>query len=233
MVNINNITVFLQQQAILKSISCTLLPGKITVFMGESGAGKTTLLKSIVGLIKVEQGTITINNQEITTLSNLEKSQEIGYVFQNFNIWPNLTVEENCIDPLLVHGIPYEEAKKIAFEVLTKLNMQQHAAKYLNALSGGQQQRVAIARALCLKPKVLLLDEPTASLDPINTDILVTILQQLASEGLTIALTSQDMSFVKKIWDVLYYVENGSIIESCSSKDAVAQNPLIAQFILQ
>lgn len=231
MVNVNGVTLLLQQQTILKSISCTLAPGKITVFLGESGAGKTTLLTSIIGLTPIEQGSITINHREITALSNLEKSQEIGYVFQNFNVWPHLTVAENCIDPLLVHGVALEEAQDRAFTILTKLGMQQHANKYLHALSGGQQQRVAIARALCLKPKVLLLDEPTASLDPITTDSLITILQQLAAEGLTLALTSQDMIFVKKIWDVIYYLEDGSIVESCTEKNVRTRNPRITQFL--
>lgn len=231
MVNINAITVLLEKQTILQSVSCTLSPGTITVFMGESGAGKTTLLKSIVGLVPIDSGTVTINNKEITSLSHAEKSQEIGYVFQNFNLWPNLTVEQNCIDPQIVHGVSGEVAKKVASEMLTKFNMEQYSNKYISALSGGQQQRVAIARALCLKPKVILLDEPTASLDPINTDILVSILKQLAAEGLTIGLTSQDMSFIKKIWDIIYYVENGQIRDTCSNKNSLAEHPLIAQFL--
>ena len=185
MVSIDKLIVKLQKQIVLKSVSCTLLPGRITTFIGKSGAGKTTLLKSLIGLFSSSEGTIAINGKQITSLSSKQRSEEIGYVFQDFNLFANLSVLQNCIDPMIVHGMAYDKAMQRALEILEQLEMQSFIDKYPKELSGGQQQRIAIARALCLNPRVLLLDEPTASLDPYNTDILVGILKKLAAQGLT------------------------------------------------
>jgi ABC-type polar amino acid transport system ATPase subunit len=201
MVTVKNLIIQIKDQTIVDDISATLTPGHITSFIGKSGAGKTTLLKSIAGLMPITRGTIVIDNQKLLILTSRQRAEKVGYVFQDFNLFPHLTVRENCIDPLLMHGKPYAQAEQRALSVLLKLNMDGYAEKYPYELSGGQQQRVAIARALCLQPMVLLLDEPTASLDPLNTDILVTILKSLAAQGLTIGLSSQDMNFVRKVFD--------------------------------
>lgn len=111
--------------------------------------------------------------------------------------------------------------------------MKSYLNKYPSELSGGQQQRVAIARSLCLKPQVLFLDEPTASLDPANTDILVTLLKSLANDGLTIGISSQDMNFVNKVMDRAYYIENKKIIEFCDSKQNLDNCPTLKRFIQQ
>jgi ABC-type polar amino acid transport system ATPase subunit len=215
----------------LKSVSCSLIPGRITTFIGKSGAGKTTLLKSLIGLIPVKKGSITVNGKQINTLSFQQKSETIGYVFQEFNLFPHLSALHNCIDPLIVHGIPYDQAKQRAYALLQQLEMHYFIDKYPSELSGGQQQRVAIARALCLEPRVLLLDEPTASLDPLNTDLLVTILKNLAAQGLIIGLSSQDMNFVRKIFDRVYYMQSGEIAEFCDDIKTINNYPLITQFI--
>ncbi|MDR3647376.1 MAG: ATP-binding cassette domain-containing protein [Candidatus Babeliales bacterium] len=219
MVKINNLTVRIKNQVILDKINCTLLPYTITCFIGKSGAGKTTILKSLVKLISPIEGEIVTNDQKI------------GYVFQDFNLFANLTVLENCIDPLIVNGSNYNDAHQIAINELTKLDMQDYINKYPNELSGGQQQRVAIARSLCLKPNILLLDEPTASLDPINTDALVNILKILAKDGFTIAVSSQDMNFINKIFDRVYYIEKGKILDFCDEINNLNNYLLIKNFI--
>jgi ABC-type polar amino acid transport system ATPase subunit len=231
MVTVKNVNIQMQGQKIVDDISVTIAPGHITSFIGKSGAGKTTLLKAIAGLIPTTSGTIMVNDQQLLTLSSRQRAEKIGYVFQDFNLFPHLTVQENCIDPLRVHGTSYAQAQERALSVLLKLNMDSYANKYPHELSGGQQQRVAIARALCLQPIVLLLDEPTASLDPINTDVLVTILKSLASQGLTIGLSSQDMQFVGKVFDHVYYVESGRIIEFCDDSTTVQNYPAISNFM--
>lgn len=134
---------------------------------------------------------------------------------------------------LLVHAMNYNKAKQTATEELKKLGMKSYLNKYPSELSGGQQQRGAIARSLCLKPQVLLLDEPTASLDPANTDILVTLLKSLANDGLTIGISSQDMNFVNKVMDRAYYIENKKIIEFCDSKQNLDNCPTLKRFIQQ
>ena len=231
MVIANNITVILNGQTVVDTVSCTLTPGRITTFIGKSGAGKTTLLKAFSGLIKIARGNITINQKQLNDLSPKERSQEIGFVFQEFNLFAHLSALQNCIDPLIVQGMPYDQAEKRAREVLQELDIQELMKKYPQELSGGQQQRVAIARALCLKPRILLLDEPTASLDPENTNILVSILQKLASQGLTLGISSQDMSFTRKIFDSVYYIQTGTITEYCPDKESLKKCPTIAEFI--
>lgn len=231
MVSVNNLLVRIKNKTLLDSVSCSLQPGRITIFIGKSGAGKTTLLKSLVGLIPITEGQIVINGKQLKQLNDVQRCEEIGYVFQDFNLFPHFTVLENCTNPLLVHGMPPAQAQQRAFEILGELDMKDFIEKYPSELSGGQQQRVAIARALCLKPNVLLLDEPTASLDPFNTDILVAILQRLAAQGLTIGLSSQDMNFAKKIFDRIYYIESGKIIEFCDGLKMLNQCPTIKHFV--
>ena len=231
MVNVKNLTVSINNQTILNDVSCSLLPGRITCFIGKSGAGKTTLLKALVDLVYITEGEIVINNTQLNSLSYSKRSEEIGYVFQDFNLFSNLTVLQNCMDPLRVHGLNVNDAKKRALDTLEQLGMNDYRDKYPSELSGGQQQRVAIARSLCLNPRVLLLDEPTASLDPINTAQLVTILRALRANKLIIGISSQDMNFVKKIFDRVYYIEQGKIVELCDGIEYVNQCKAIQQFI--
>jgi polar amino acid transport system ATP-binding protein len=231
MVNVTNLSIHIQNQTLLNNISCTLLPGRITTFVGKSGAGKTTLLKSLAGLLAASSNTIMVNNKQLNQLDNKERSQEIGYIFQNFNLFPHLTVLENCVNPLLMQGIYIASAQEHARTVLKELDMESSLNKYPAQLSGGQQQRTAIARALCLQPKVLLLDEPTASLDPLNSQILVTILQRLKSKGLTIGISTQDIYFMRTIFDRAYYVENGNIQEYCDTTANINKCPLIQRFV--
>jgi polar amino acid transport system ATP-binding protein len=231
MVLVKDLIVRVKNQILLNAVSCTLLPGRITSFIGKSGAGKTTLLKSLVDLIPIERGQITINDQQLDQLTYRQKSESIGYVFQDFNLFPHLTVLQNCVDPLVVHGNSYEKAAQNALTILQDLEMDSYIQRYPCELSGGQQQRVAIARALCLKPRVILLDEPTASLDPANTDILVTILKKLATNGLTVGFSSQDMSFVRKMFDRVYFIEEGKMVEFCDGLATLSECPIMQRFM--
>ncbi len=231
MVTVKNLTVLLQKQKILKDITCSLFANRITLFIGESGAGKTTLLKSIAGLIPCTKGTITVNNKELRSLSPQERCKKIGYVFQDFNLFANLTVLRNCIDPMIVQGIAPDQAQQQAHELLQQLGIAEHASKYPSELSGGQQQRVAIARALCLQPTLLLLDEPTASLDPLSTANLVIILKQLAAQGIALGISSHDMDFVRALFDCVYYIQKGTIKEYCEGKQMLARCATIQKHI--
>jgi len=231
MIEVNNLTTHYDNQIMLDSVSCSLKPNQIVSFIGESGAGKTTLLKALAGLILTKEGQIIIDGKSLKSIKPKQRSELIGYVFQDFNLFNNLTALENCIDPLLVRRIPYDQAKVRALDQLKLLGMVDFINKYPSELSGGQQQRVAIARSLCLNPRVLLLDEPTASLDPKNTDILVGILKGLAAEGLAIGLSSQDMEFVRKIFDAVYYIEQGRIKEFCDDIQKLSNTLAINHFI--
>lgn len=219
MVSVKNLTVNLNDQNILNNVSCTLEKGRITAFIGKSGAGKTTLLKTMVDIMPINSGAIEVAGEKLSDLNFKKKSETIGYVFQDFNLFVNMTVLQNCIDPLLVHGVSYDDAYTCAVEQLQALEMVDHLSKYPVQLSGGQQQRVALARSLCLRPQIILFDEPTASLDPINTHNLIKILHELKAQGMTIGLSSQDMDFIKKVFDRVYYMKAGKIIEFCDKTE--------------
>ena len=141
MVSIKNLSVKIKNTTILNSISATLEKGRITSFIGPSGAGKTTLLKSMVGLIEYQEGTITLNKNTLKELSNLKRAQKIGFVFQNFNLFPHLNVLKNCMDPLLIRGISVTEAKNVVINLLRTLGLEKYRDSYPCQLSGGQQQR--------------------------------------------------------------------------------------------
>jgi polar amino acid transport system ATP-binding protein len=231
MLKITNLSVSIGVQEVLKNISCTLLSGRITLFIGKSGAGKTTLLRSLAGLIKPTSGAIQVNEIAIETLNAQTRAQTIGFVFQDFNLFSHMTVLQNCIDPLLIQGIAQADAIKRATEILAQLGMTNKINAFPKELSGGQQQRVAIARALCLSPSVLLLDEPTASLDPENSTILGEILRKLAQEGLTIMLSTQDMNFARAIGERIIFMEDGKIVEECDQAAGCSDCLKIKSFI--
>jgi ABC-type polar amino acid transport system ATPase subunit len=215
MLKASQLSVIVNNTTILNHVSCTLLAGHITLFIGKSGAGKTTLLRTLAGIITPTTGSVTINATPLNAYNAQQRAQNIGFVFQQFNLFMHMTVLQNCIDPLIIQGISKTDAIDRAMHVLTQLDIAEKANIYPEKLSGGQQQRVAIARALCLQPSVLLLDEPTASLDPENSLQLAYILRDLASKGLTIAVSTQDIFFAKSICDRVVYMQEGTIIEAC------------------
>ncbi len=217
MIIVKKLVVELQKKLVLRFVSCSLPQGKITVFIGKSGAGKTILLKSLAGLVNRKDGSIIIDDKEISTLTARQRSEKIGYVFQDFNLFAHLSVYRNCIDPLLVRGIPFAQADLCVKEMLECVEMSLYVNKYPAELSGGQQQRVAIARALCLNPQILLLDEPTAALDPENSSNIALLLRKLARANIAIGVASHDMIFVKEIFDRGYKMKDGIIVESLDS----------------
>lgn len=204
----------LEQKSVLKDVSFCLPTGRITIFLGKSGAGKTTLFSCITQLQKKYTGTITIDDVDIQKMSSQQRASSIGFVSQQFNLFPHLTVLKNCSQPLqIVLGLSSQKADKRALEMLSLLNIETLRDNCPAQLSGGQQQRVAIARALCFKPQVLLLDEPTSSLDPQNTKNIVDIIQNLCQNNIAIGITSHDMAFVSLMVDRIYFMQEGKIAE--------------------
>jgi polar amino acid transport system ATP-binding protein len=199
---------------ILYNISCSFVPSSITALVGKSGAGKTTLLRCIGQLQEIADGTISIDGKQVQAMGPQERAQLLGFVFQNFNLFPQLTARENCIQPLMVtKGLSYQDAEKKISEIFATLDLLEHQNAYPATLSGGQKQRVAIARALCLGPKVLLLDEPTSALDYENSMILARLLKKLAKQGITIVLASHDREFVSIVQDTTFEINDGTIRE--------------------
>lgn len=218
---------------VLKDVSFEIRKGRITTFMGQSGAGKTTLLKCIANLYSEYEGIITCNEKDIKNFNALERATTIGFVLQQFHLFPHLSVLKNCTYAL-VHTMKVEEAEaeKMALEILNVLSMQSFIHSFPSQLSGGQQQRVAIARALVLRPEVLLLDEPTSALDPESKKDLESLLLELNAKGITIALSSHDMPFIRKIMDYVYFMEQGELIEEWDQKvETLISKEKIKQFL--
>lgn len=212
MINIENLSLqdSSSKNVILKNISYAFKPGAITFLIGKSGAGKTSLLRCLALLRCDYSGQILVNKIDTKTLSNIQRTQTIGFVFQQFNLFPQLTVLENCIAPLrTVLNTPTEQATSKAQSLLKILGIADLASRYPSRLSGGQQQRLALARTLCFDPDVLLLDEPTSALDPENTQILGKELKDWADQGKTIIVASQDMSFVNMYASDVVVINHG------------------------
>lgn len=217
----------------LQNVSFTLRQGRITTFMGQSGAGKTTLLKCIANLYPDYEGTIICDGKELRELTSFARASTVGFVLQQFHLFPHLSVLHNCTLALTdVLGMDKKAAEEKATEILTSLGMSPFIHAFPLELSGGQQQRVAIARALGLSPQVLLLDEPTSALDPESKKSLETLLLELNRKGMTIGLSSHDMPFIRKIMDYVYFMEKGAIIETWDKKtEELSSKEKILQFI--
>ncbi|WP_299739509.1 amino acid ABC transporter ATP-binding protein [uncultured Roseobacter sp.] len=200
----------------LKDINLTVSKGEKIVVCGPSGSGKSTMIRTINQLEEHQSGEIKINGDMISAdAPNIEEMRrEVGMCFQHFNLFPHLTILENCtLAPLLARKISQSEAEKTAMGYLNKVQIGNQADKYPGQLSGGQQQRVAIARALCMKPEILLFDEPTSALDPEMIGEVLDVMVTLAQEGMTMVCVTHEMGFARKVADKVIFMDAGEIIE--------------------
>jgi ABC-type polar amino acid transport system ATPase subunit len=233
MVEGKKISLKIESKVILENVSFQIKKKRITSFIGRSGAGKTSLLKCVSNINNNYSGSISLNQKDIRNLSNKERVQHIGFVSQNFNLFPHMTVLQNCTHPLTtVLKNSNSIANKKALTMLDSLEIKSLKNNFPSKLSGGQQQRVAIARALCMEPEIILLDEPTSALDPQNTKSLQNLIKQLKEQDITIALSSHDMPFVKNILDVIYFLENGKIVDQIDLQiNSLPQKGFIHNFL--
>ena len=206
---------------VLKGIDLDINRGEILVLVGPSGGGKTTLLRCINALEKADEGTIKINGKSLCVngkyaekfeLKDIRK--DIGLVFQNFNLFPHMSVLENLVEaPQRVFGVGKAEAITRAKEILGFLGLEEKEKNYPFELSGGQKQRVAIGRALALDPKLMCFDEPTSALDPGLTDEVTKLIKSLSEKGMATLIITHDMEFAKKTADRIISMENGVLKE--------------------
>ena len=201
---------------VLKDIDLEVRKGERIVICGPSGSGKSTLIRCINQLERHQQGRITVNGVELGAHHRQLDAvrREVGMVFQQFNLFPHLTVIQNCmLAPLKVRGMPKSEAKAIAMKYLERVRIPEQADKYPGQLSGGQQQRVAIARALCMNPKVMLFDEPTSALDPEMVKEVLDTMISLAEDGMTMLCVTHEMGFAKSVAHRVIFMDRGEIVE--------------------
>jgi len=201
---------------VLRDINLIVYKGERIVICGPSGSGKSTLIRCINRLEEHQKGKIVVDGTELTNnLKNIEKiREEVGMVFQHFNLFPHLTIIENLsLGPIWVRKVPKKEAEETAIYYLEKVHIAEQANKYPGQLSGGQQQRVAIARSLCMKPKVMLFDEPTSALDPEMVKEVLDVMINLAEEGMTMIVVSHEMGFAKSVAHRVMFMDFGQIVE--------------------
>lgn len=201
---------------VLRDIHLTVKRGERIVICGPSGSGKSTLIRCINRLEEHQQGRIIVDNIELTNdIRNIEKiREEVGMVFQHFNLFPHLSILENLtLGPIWVRKIPKKQAEDTAMYYLEKVHIAEQAKKYPGQLSGGQQQRVAIARSLCMKPKIMLFDEPTSALDPEMVKEVLDVMISLAQEGMTMLVVTHEMGFAKSVAHRVIFMDFGQILE--------------------
>ena len=201
---------------VLKDINLTVNRGERIVICGPSGSGKSTLIRCINRLEEHQRGDIIVNDVELTDdLKNIaEVRSEVGMVFQHFNLFPHLTVLENCtLAPIWVRRMPKAEAEEVAMRYLERVKIPEQALKYPGQLSGGQQQRVAIARSLCMNPDIMLFDEPTSALDPEMIAEVLDVMVGLAESGMTMICVTHEMGFARKVANRVIFMDEGEIIE--------------------
>ncbi|MGO4853679.1 amino acid ABC transporter ATP-binding protein [Phaeovulum sp. W22_SRMD_FR3] len=211
----------------LVDIDLTVARGERIVICGPSGSGKSTLIRTINQLESIKSGTITVDGIELTAGGdNVGKvRQDVGMVFQSFNLFPHMTVLENCVlAPMKSRKIPRAEAEATARHYLERVKIPEQADKYPAQLSGGQQQRVAIARALCMKPRIMLFDEPTSALDPEMVKEVLDTMIDLAREGMTMLCVTHEMEFARAVADRVIFMDKGVIVEE-NAPEAFFNNP--------
>lgn len=201
---------------VLRGISTTVAKGEVCAVIGPSGSGKSTFLRCLNRLEEASSGEIFINAQEITDPHlNLNKMREnIGMVFQGFNLFPHMTAIQNImLAPVNVRGLSHKEAEAYGMELLSRVGLADKHASYPDMLSGGQQQRVAIARALNMHPKIMLLDEPTSALDPEMVNEVLDVIKSLAETNMTIVMVTHEMGLARDAADKVVFMENGLVVD--------------------
>jgi general L-amino acid transport system ATP-binding protein len=212
---------------VLRDITLNVAERERIVICGPSGSGKSTLIRCINRLEEHQEGRIVVDGTRLTNdLKNIDAvRREVGMVFQSFNLFPHLTVLENCtLAPIWVRKTPKAEAEAVAMEYLERVKIPEQADKYPGQLSGGQQQRVAIARSLCMKPKIMLFDEPTSALDPEMIKEVLDVMVDLADTGMTMLVVTHEMGFAAQVADRVIFMDEGQIVEQ-NNPDAFFNNP--------
>jgi polar amino acid transport system ATP-binding protein len=207
---------------VLDGLSLSVREGEVVVIVGPSGCGKSTLLRCINGLEPIQRGEITFRGQKVdgNSRSIVGIRQKVGMVFQNYELFPHMTILENIVlSPVLVQKRSRKEVEEEAMQLLSRVGLEEKRDSFPRELSGGQKQRVAIVRALCMHPEVLLFDEVTAALDPEMVREVLDVMLTLARQGRTMVIVTHEMSFAKAVADRVVFIDEGNIVEEGSPEE--------------
>jgi glutamate/aspartate transport system ATP-binding protein len=222
MISIQSVSKWYGSFRVLTNCTTQIQKGEVVVVCGPSGSGKSTLIKCVNGLEPFQEGRITVENISVgdpkTDLPRLRS--RIGMVFQNFELFPHMSVIDNInLGQVKVLGRSREEATEKALALLARVGLEAHAQKHPGQLSGGQQQRVAIARALAMDPIAMLFDEPTSALDPEMINEVLDVMVELATEGMTMMVVTHEMGFARKVAHRVIFMDQGEIVEDAGKED--------------
>ncbi|NDK48984.1 amino acid ABC transporter ATP-binding protein [Rhizobium laguerreae] len=246
LVRARNVHKSFDQLEVLRGIDLDVMPGEVVVVLGPSGSGKSTFLRCINQLEAINKGFIEVDGEQIgyrLRKDRLEKlssngiahqRRKIGMVFQQFNLYPHMTVLQNIIEaPVGVHGESRKAATENAMRLLERVGLSEKAGSYPRQLSGGQQQRVAIARALAIKPKLMLFDEPTSALDPELVGEVLSTMRDLAKQGLTMIVVTHEIGFAREAADRVVFMDGGNVVEMGKPEDVIGdpQHPRTQAFL--
>ena len=213
---VKNLRKCFDDNLVLDDLSLTVPDHTATVLIGASGSGKSTLLRCVNLLDSIDDGSIYLDGREISDpgIDVDEVRRSLGMVFQSFNLFPHMSVLDNItLSPIRVHRIPKAQARDEAMTLLRRFDLADKADQFPDRLSGGQQQRVAIIRSIAVKPRLLLLDEITSSLDPVLVNEVLSIVRDLKTEGMAMVLATHEMGFATQVADEVCFLKNGKIVE--------------------
>lgn len=234
MLSVINLSKKFDHKTILNNVTFSIADGQIALFLGASGVGKSTLLRVFNNLETPDSGTISLDGKPLDLLT-VNQTHKVGMVFQQFNLFENLTVEQNITFPLeKAAGFSQQQARERAQQLLKKYHLADLASVLVTRLSGGQKQRLAIARTIALKPRIICMDEPTSALDPLLTSSVAESIQELATEGYIVLVASHDIKLLEKLKCTIYLMEHGEIVETAISTEFLTQPsryPKIQQFV--
>jgi len=232
MISIKKISKKYNNKYVFRNISFDINDNEKLLIIGPSGCGKTTLIRCLNGLNKVNSGNIFLNGVKISNIDDVTLKSKVGMVFQNYNLFPHLTVRENVsLAPRLLKMGNEKEIDDLVKRLLSEVNIINKIDSYPSKLSGGEKQRVAIARTLATKPEVILLDEPTSALDPATINDFISLLNEL-SKTTTIVVVSHEMDLIKSFADKVLFLKDGSILEYGTPDDILnSKNPIVREFL--
>ena len=221
-IELKNVNKWFDKFQALKDVNLEVNQQEKIVICGPSGSGKSTLIRCINRLEEHQKGEIIVDGKKISeNTKDIEKVRaEVGMVFQQFNLFPHLSIIDNCtLAPIWVKKMPKKQAEEIAMKNLERVQIADQAKKFPGQLSGGQQQRAALARALCMEPKIMLFDEPTSALDPEMIKEVLDAMVDLAKAGMTMIVVTHEMGFAKEVADNMIFMDEGKIVEKAKTKD--------------